>query len=194
MRRNEPKQITELLAEVRTSGRDASDALLPMVYDELHQLAAHLFAQERRGHTLQPTALVHEAWVKLVGNIENIEDRRHFFVIASRAMRQVLTDHARRAQRQKRGEGRKRVTLETTYSSGRTGQAGQAGTVDLVDLDDTLRRLAELNARHAEVVELRILGGLTIQESADALGVSHTTVENDWFMAKAWLRRALNSA
>ncbi len=177
--------ITRLLQSARCGASNASDELLPLVYDQLHQIANRIFADERLGHTLQPTALVHEAWVKLASGIQAAEDRHHFFVIASRAMRRVLTDHARRVKCQKRGDGRKRVTLDTDFGS----EAG--GTLDLLDLEDTLRRLGELNARHAQVVELRILGGLTIQEAAEALGVSHKTVENDWFMARAWLRRAL---
>lgn len=155
------------------------------MYDELQHVANLLFANERRGHTLQPTALIHEAWLKIEGRLDGVEDRKHFFAIASRAMRQVLADHARGAGRLKRGERNKRVTLhENVTESPSTG-------IDLVELDDLFRRLSELNSRHAQVVELRVLGGLTIAETAEVLEVSHSTVESDWFTSRAWLRREL---
>lgn len=180
--------ITRLLRDARAGDTGASEALLPLVYGELQGLANAIFSDERKGHTLQPTALIHEAWMKLAVHLEGVEDRRHFFVLASRAMRQVLADHARGKRRQKRGEGRQRVTLND-----RIGDTDSSG-IDLVEFDDSLTRLAKLNDRHAQVVELRILGGLTIAETAEALGVSHTTIEGDWFMAKAWLRTELTGA
>jgi len=181
----DPHTITRLLKEVRAGDAGAGESLLPLVYDELHGLAGAIFARERSGHTLQPTALIHEAWLKVADLLDRVEDRRHFFIIASRAMRQVLTDHARRVNRDKRGGDRMRVTLD-----GAASPMKEEG-IDLVDLDDSLTRLATLNERHAKVVELRILGGLTIDETAEALGVSHGTIESDWFTAKSWLRLEL---
>lgn len=180
-----PQTITRLLQSARAGDTGAAKALLPLVYAELHGLANGIFSKERNGHTLQPTALIHEAWMKLAGRIDLLEDRHHFFVVASRAMRQVLADHARRVSRLKRGDGRKKVTLDEALG------APRVNGIDLVDLEDSLSRLSSLNARHAQVVELRMFGGLTIAETADALEVSHTTVEADWFTARAWLRNEL---
>jgi len=181
-------QITRLLNQAREGDSEAAESLLPLIYSELHGLAHVIFQRERSDHTLQPTALIHEAWLKMAGHLSHVGDRKHFLLVASRAMRQVLADHARGRHRAKRVEGRKRVTLCGSMKSG-----SEAG-IDLVDLHDTLTRLAKLNARHAQVVEMRILGGLTIAEAAEALGVSHNTVESDWFMAKAWLRKELSLA
>ncbi|MEM7306942.1 MAG: ECF-type sigma factor [Planctomycetota bacterium] len=185
---SDPETVTRLLCGIRSGEAGAAEALLPLVYDQLGALARQVFSDERRGHTLQPTALIHEAWVKLAGHLNALEDRRHFFALAARAMRQVLADHARGGARQKRGGDRRRITLD-----GEVGTARERG-LDLVELDDSLRRLAVLNKRHARVVELRVLGGLTIAETADVLDVSHSTVETDWFTAKAWLRRELARA
>lgn len=181
----EPDVITRLLHSVRAGDADAVAALLALTYEELGQLARVHFASQRQGHTLQPTALIHEAWLKLAGHIDRVGDRQHFFAIASRAMRQVLADHARGKNRMKRQGPHERVTLDQAV--------GKADTrdVDLVDLDDSLRRLAALNERHARVVELRIFGGLTIAETAEELAVSHDTVEKAWFMARAWLQTEL---
>lgn len=184
----DPQTVTRLLHGVRAGEAPAIQELLPVVYDELRGLARALFSDERRAHTLQPTALVHEAWMKLGSHLDGVEDRRHFFALASRAMRQVLADHARQRSRQKRGSVRQRVTLDTSLAAAGSAQ------VDLVDLDDSLARLASLNERHARVVELRLLGGLTIADTADVLGISHATVEADWFTAKAWLRSELGRA
>lgn len=180
------KTVTKLLRDVRSGEEQATESLLAIVYDELRAVASALFANERSGHTLQPTALVHEAWLKLAPHLDHVEDRVHFFAIASRAMRRILIDHGRRARRQKRGAGRKRVTFDEQ------GSWPKPEGIDLVDLGEVLARLATLNDRHARVVDLRILGGLTIPETAQVLGVSHTTVEADWFMAKSWLRTELS--
>jgi RNA polymerase sigma factor (TIGR02999 family) len=177
------REVTRLLAELRDGDKSASERLLPLVYDQLRGLAAAVFAGQRDGHTLQPTALV-EAWLKLAGNLGSIEDRRHFLVVASKAMRQVITDHARGRQRAKRGGGVGRVTLDLNF-------AGRGSELDLVDLADCLGRLAERNAPHAQVVELRLFSGLSIDETAQVLGLSPRTVDSDWAMAKAWLRKEL---
>jgi len=182
--------VTRILSAIEQGDPSAAEQLLPLVYDELHALARGIFSDQRGDHTLQPTALVHEAWLKLAGSLGDLEGRRHFFVLASRAMRQVLTDYARGQLRQKRGGGRHQVTLEADLAAA----PAAVREVDLVALDDSLCRLAELNERHARVVELRFLGGLTIDETADVLGVSHGTIESDWAMAKAWLRSELDSS
>lgn len=189
MQPDAPRTITRLLHGARSGKPEAAGQLLGLVYEGLKDAAVSLFASQHNGHTLQPTALIHEAWMKLAGHLagsaDEIRDRQHFFAVASRAMRQVLTDHARKAGRQKRGDGNRRVTLQEPA----LGQRDNG--VDLVDLEDSLARLAELNERHARMVELRILGGLTIPETADILGVSHATIERDWFTVRSWLRREL---
>lgn len=179
-------QVTQLLSALRSGKEGASDQLLPLVYEELKLLARGAFSNQRNGHTLQPTALVHEAWVKLVGNLETIEDRRHFFVIAGKAMRQVLQDHARAHATQKRGESPARVTLDEGWGK----QAG-SNAVDLISLSDVLDKLGRLNARHAQIVELRVFSGFTISETAEVLDVSPRTVDSDWSMARAWLSKEL---
>ena len=174
------------MRDIEAGDQGAAHALVPLVLDELRGLARAIFAGEREGHTLQPTALINEAWIKLSGQLGRLEDRKQFFAVASRAMRQVLTDHARRLRTRKRGDGNLRVTLSEELEPAR------AQGLDLVDLDDSLTRLAAMNARHAEVVELRILGGLTIAETAEVMKTSPFHVEEDWFMAKAWLRTELS--
>ena len=179
--------VTQLLKRHGEGDADALDSLMGLVYEELHGLARHAFAGERnRQHTLQPTALGHEAWLKLGGGLEDVNSRRHFFALAARAMRQVLADHARSRGRVKRNAGARPVMLDDA-----TDAAFEAD--DLVALDDSLRKLTELNARHARVVELRIFGSLTVLEVAEELGVSRSTVEADWTMARTWLRRELSA-
>lgn len=178
--------ISRLLRQAESGDPEPAGQLLALVYDELRSLAAGIFAGQRADHTLQPTALVHEAWLKLAGNISSVADRRHFFVLASKAMRQVLTDHARGKARIKRGGRRPPgVTLDAAELT------SPVAGIDPVDLEDSLCKLEQLNARHARVVELRLFGSLTIDETAEVLGLSHGTVESDWAMAKAWLRREL---
>jgi len=167
---------------------DAGD-LIPLVYDELRALAAEHLSRERPGHTLQPTALVHEAYMRLA-RLDRIrfENERDFLVAASGAIRRVLVDHARTKGAVKRGCGAQRVTL-----SGLADDASEA-SVDLLALDDALEKLGRKDARKARVAELRYFGGLTIAETASSLSVSTTTVENDWSMARAWLQRELSRA
>lgn len=175
------------LIELAQDGDEASwDQLFDMVYDELRSLARSAFNGQQRRHTLQPTALVHEAWLKLSGRLDSVEGRRHFLAVAAKAMRQVLTDHARAAARQKRGGGQHpTVSLEADDVPKDSDQA------DLVALDEALSRLTQLNERVARVVELRLLGAMTIPEIADTLGVSPRTVDGDWSFARTWLRREL---
>ena len=178
------KTAAELLRHIQDDADLVADRLLPLVYDELRRLADGYMRREQIGHTLQPTALVHEAFFKLVDSSDRtFESRAHFLGVAARAMRQVLVDHARSRNAAKRGGDAVRVTLdESALGSG-------GGDVDLLALDEALTRLASKNKRLAQVVELRYFSGLTIQETATVLGVGHTTVEDDWALARAWLRR-----
>ncbi len=175
-------RIGPLLERARAGDASAAEGLLPLVYDELRKVAGQLFRSERHDHTLQPTALVHEAFVKMVGSARSYDGRRHFLVIAAKAMRQVLADHARARRTEKRGGTRERISLATTTS------ADLGEDVDLVGLDDALRALAARNARAAEVVELRFFAGFTVDEVADSLDLSPSTIESDWRVARAWLR------
>lgn len=162
--------------------------LLPVIYNELRGLAERYLRREPRGHTLQPTALVHEAYLRIV-EITGIDwrDSVHFFTAAAGAMRRVLVDHARRKGADRRGQGRQRVTLNEEHLPG-----GQSD-VDVLELDEALSALAKLNERHARIVELRFFGGLAIPEVATALGVSETTVAMDWRIARAWLNDRLTA-
>jgi RNA polymerase sigma factor (TIGR02999 family) len=167
----------------------SADALLPLVYDQLHEIAARWFGRQPRDHTLQPTALVHEAYVRLASANDcagRWNDRAHFFRVAARAMRQVLVDYARRRGAAKRGHAWQRVTL----SEATDGSA--AHRVDLLALNDALERLAALNERQCRIVELRFLAGMSVEETAAILGVSPRTVKFDWRMARAWLLRELS--
>jgi RNA polymerase sigma factor (TIGR02999 family) len=160
----------------------AAEALFPIAYDELLRVARHHLSRERPGHTLNTTALVHEAYLKLAGDEgTKWRDRARFLAIASRAMRQILVDHARARGRQKRGGGVWPVTLRPDAGS------GQEETVDLLALNEALETLAEHDARLRDVVECRFFGGLTAEETAEALGVSLRTVERDWTRARAYL-------
>jgi len=160
----------------------------PAVYDDLKEIARRFFARQPRNHTLQATALVHEAFVKLAGRSDHWENETHFKAVAAKAMRQILIDHARGKKAEKHGGGVHRISLSGD-------EAGLHGTaecdVDLVALHEALEALAKLDPRKAEVVELRFFGGLSIVETAEALGVSHMTVSNDWAMARAWIAEQL---
>ena len=167
------------------------DAWLPLVYDCLRELAGQALRRERAAHTLQPTALAHEAYLRLAGGrAVDCRDETHFLAIAAHAVREVLVDHARRRQALKRGGDRARVTLALGDVLDRE-QRGGADVIDLLALDEALVTLATLNARAARVVELRFFSGLSIDETARALGVSSGTVDVDWRFARAWLSREL---
>jgi RNA polymerase sigma factor (TIGR02999 family) len=178
------QRVTELLEHARRPGA-ASDELLGLVYDELRELADAFFARKRASHTLQPTALVHEAWLKLSGVDDAWESRRHFFFVAAKAMRQVLADHARGRGSLKRGSEWRKVTLSDT------DEPSQGAEIDAPALDDALARLAEIDPRYAAIVELRFFAGLPVEEVAASLGVSERTVLLDWRTARAWLRKEL---
>ncbi|MFN0138181.1 MAG: sigma-70 family RNA polymerase sigma factor [Phycisphaerae bacterium] len=183
--------VTHVLAEIAAGSDSAVARLLPLVYDELRALARSHFREQKADHTLQPTALVHEAFVKMVGiSAEKLRDRDHFFAVAATAMRQILIDHARRKQADKRGGDRERVTLDLAGPVG-DDSALSVGGVDVLTLEDALQRLAERDERKARIVELRVYAGLTCEQTAQVLGVSPKTVEADWYMARAWLRREL---
>jgi len=183
-----PSGVTELLRRWNSGDREAMDRLMPIVYDELRRLAAGYLRGERPGHTLQPTALVHEAYLRLVRQ-DRVEwqNRAHFFGIAASMMRRVLVDHARRRQAEKRDAGGFRLTLQL-------GEAFEAARdPELLELDQALGRLERLDADQARVVELRFFGGLTVEETAVVLGISTATVKREWRTAKAFLRREMAS-
>lgn len=182
---DQPRTVTALLEDVRRGDRSALDRLLATAYAELHGIAERHMSRERGDHTLQPTALVHEAFLRLVGSAPlPFEDRLHFFRAASQVMRRVLVDHARARNAAKRGND-----LRVTLDEGVGAVANR--TIDLLVLDDALTRLAEVDPRWAQVVELRFFAGLEVAEVAEALGVSAPTVKRDWRFAKAWLANEL---
>ncbi len=180
-------EVTRLLVDWSNGDQAAVDQLMPLVYDELHRLAERHMRRERSEHTLQPTALVHEAYCRLIDQHRvHWQNRAQFFGIAAQQMRRILVDHARRRQYAKRQGSEHLISLDDAVlpAPGRSA--------DLVALDDALCSLAELDARMAQIIELRIFGGLTIEESAAVLGVSNTTVITDFKAARAWLYRELN--
>ncbi len=181
------QDVTGLLLEWQQGDGDALDKLTPLVYDELRRIAHRYMQQERGGHTLQTTALVHEAYVRLVGG-QKIEwqNRAHFYGVVAQVMRHVLIDHARRLQYIKHGGDAQRISLEDV------AVMPHARAAELLALDEALDELARLDPRKARVVELRYFGGLSIEETADVLDISAMTVRRDWRAAKAWLYRALN--
>lgn len=182
-----PDDVTNLIRRSSSGDLDARARLFSSVYVELRRLARGVLRAERRDHTLQPTALVHEAYVRLAKSDSPCTSRSHFFGIAASAMRRILVDHARARDAQKRGGGLARLTLETLEQAGQDPCAG----VDVLVLDDALTRLESLDPRQCEIVELRFFGGLSVEETATAMGVSERTVKRDWQMARAWLRREI---
>jgi RNA polymerase sigma factor (TIGR02999 family) len=178
--------ITALLDGWGRGDRRALDELLPLVYAELRRMAARQLDHERAGHSLQPTALVHEAYLRLVDQRHvNLQNRAHFFGVAAQVMRRVLVDHARRHLAGKRGDGVRPISIDRALNTpGPTA-------IPILDLDDALERLAKLDAGLARIVELRAFGGLTIEEAAQVLNVSPSTAKREWRTAKAWLTREL---
>ena len=186
---HETHEVTRLLQELDEGHAGAADRLAPLVYDELHVLAVHAMRREQQGHTLRPTALLHEAFLRLVGQQEaGWQSRSHFYGIAASAMRRILVDHARRRRAAKR-DGGLRVTLDDSASA--VAGADGANVLDVIALDDALKRLGALDERQARVVELRFFAGLEIEETARALGISPATVKRDWTFARAFLQREL---
>jgi RNA polymerase sigma factor (TIGR02999 family) len=180
--------VTHILNSIGSGDPESADDLLPLVYDELRQLAAARMSGERAGHTLQATALVHEAWVKLAGSDGEAlhwNGRRHFYAAAAEAMRRILIDHARRKMTARRGGDWLRITF------GDHEAPRSATPPEMIDLNDALERLAEIDEEKAEVAKLRLFGGLTVVEIASTLDVSEATITRRWSYVKAWLSREL---
>ena len=181
------QNTTQLLSGVVQGNRQDAEALMPLVYDELRVLAAKRLQAERAGHTLQPTALVNEVYLRMIDQTRvDWRDRSHFFAVAASVMRRILIDHARKRAAEKRGGGARRLMIEPDFEL-----TEDTNPADLVALDDLLNELCRLNERHARIVELRFFTGLNISETAEALGVSTATVKNDWRVARAWLMSQL---
>ena len=182
-----PRDVTLLLNQIGNGDSSAPEELLSLVYDELRKLASGYLKNERPDHTLQATALVHEAYLRLV-DWENVswQNRSHFFAVSAQIMRNILVDHARKKKAEIHGGNLQKLALDDAISF------SQSREVDLVDLDDALLELEKLDQRQSKIVELRFFAGLTIEETAHALNVSTMTVSRDWNFAKAWLYRRLN--
>lgn len=182
-----PNEITQLLRKWSEGDRAALDQLMPVVYQELRKLANAYLRDEKPGHTLQPTALINEAYLRLVGqNFPEWQSRKHFYGVAAQLMRQVLVEHARARSAAKRGGGGQKLSLDEAINY------SQEQASDLVALDDALTALARFDERKARVVELRYFGGFSVEEVADALGVSVATVGREMRMAQAWLHREMS--
>lgn len=180
-------QATQLVNQSAAGDRAASERLFVLLYDDFRRLAGLYLKDEGCGHTLQPTALVHEAFLRMIDQTRvEWHGRTHFFAIGAQAMRRILVDHARRRRRLKRGGGRVRITLNERLA------VSPARDEDLLAVDDALKKLAEVDPRQATIVELRFFGGLSVEEVAEVLGASKRTVEAEWTMVRAWLRRELS--
>lgn len=184
-----PSEVTQLLKKATGGSGQALDDLFPLVYDELRRLARFQLRGEEERHTLQATALVHEAYMRLVDRTcLEVRDRAHFFALASKVIRRLLVDYYRRRRADKRGGNRLRVTIDKAVSP------FAAPSVDILALDEALEKLARLDERKSRVVELRFFGGLSVEEAAAVLGVSDRTIEGDWFFARAWLKKELEKS
>lgn len=180
-------EVTQLLVRWRSGDREALDSLLPLVYDELRLIARHYLQRERAGHTLQSTALVNEAYVRLVAqDFPEWQNRAHFFAVAAQLMRQILVDYARSHRSSKRGGQFYKVTLSEAE------QQPLSTDIDIIALDDALKNLAEMDLQQCRVVELKFFAGLSIDDTAEVLGISPSTVKRDWMTARAWLYRELD--
>lgn len=181
------RDVTRLLDDWSRGNRAALDELIPLVHAELHRLARGYLAREKPGHTLQPTALINEAYLKLVGEREmKWQNRSHFVAVAAQLMRFILVDHARRKGYQKRGGDAVRVTFDESL------EVSDERGAELVALDDALKKLAAQDERKAKIAELRYFGGLSVEETAEAMSVSVATIMRDWRLTKAWLQRELS--
>lgn len=178
--------LTQLLIRWSDGDKTALDEIVPLVYQELRRLASSYLNRERQNHTLQPTALVHEVYMRLAGQQNaDFQNRTQFFGLASKIMRNVLVDHARSQKRAKRGGSQGKLSLAEA------DRFNSQSDIDLIALDDALNELAVTNPQHSQIVELRYFGGLTIEETASVLSVSHATVERGWQFARAWLKTRL---
>lgn len=178
-------EVSRLLASLNAGDARAVDALVPLVYKELRRLAGHYLKQERPGHTLQPTALVHEAFLKLVGQDTAWQNRTHFFAMAANLMRRILVDYARSHDAKKRGGAAEKVSLDDAFVFAKERPA------EVVALDEAMKELAKIDPRRAQVVELKFFGGLDTDEIAEVLCVHSNTVLRDWNLARAWLKTQL---
>lgn len=186
MQQESSRAITRLLIRWRDGDREALDTLMPIVYAELRRLAQHYLSRERGDHTLQSTALVHEAYLRLAGqNPPYWENRAHFFGIAAHIMRQILVEHARAKNTAKRGGGVCRITLDEAL------EIQQKSDVDVIALDAALDRLSDLDPQQSRIVEMRFFAGLSIEDTAEVIGISPATVKRDWTSARAWLHREI---
>ena len=184
-----PSEVTQLLVRWRGGDRKALDSLLPLVYDELRRIARHYLQGERTGHTLQSTALVNEAYVRMVAqDFPQWQNRAHFFAVAAQLMRQILVDYARSHRAAKRGGEVYKVALDEAEEQPFTPD------VDVLALDQALKELAEMDRQQSRVVELKFFAGLSIEDTAEVLGVSASTVKRDWITARAWLYRELHGS
>lgn len=182
------KEVTIFLKAWGGGNREARDQLLVLVYKEMRKLAAKYLKQQRPDHTLQPTALVHEAYLKLIDTSEiNWQDRAHFFAVAAQTMRNILVDHARALAADKRGGGMRKIALDEISGTSKKQD------VDLIDLNDALERLAAQDELQGRLIELRFFGGLTIEDTAEVLKISPATVKREWAMARAWLFREMKA-
>jgi len=189
MSKPQPEEVTQLLLDWSNGNRAALDKLFPLVHAELHRLAGRFMAKERHGHTLQTSALVNEAYLRLIDQRRvQWQNRAHFFAIASQLMRRIVVDHARAHAQVKRGGGARRVSLENA------AELSPKPASDLIALDEALEGLAAIDPRRSRVVELRFFGGLSVEETAETLEVSTITVMRDWKLAKAYLYRAIRNA
>ena len=183
-----PGEVTRLLLAWRQGDRSALDRLIPLVYSELHRMAERYLRGERPGHTLQPSAIVNEAYLRLLGRQgANWQNRAHFFAVAAQSMRRILVEHARRRETKKRGGRGARYLLDTVVMT-------EPRAVDLIAVDDALGRLTELDSEQGRIVELRFFGGLTEEETAEVLEISPSTVHRKWLLAKAFLHRELSGS
>jgi RNA polymerase sigma-70 factor, ECF subfamily len=182
-----PGEVTRLLAELRAGEAGANERLISLVYPELHRLASACMRREQPGHTLQTTAVVHEAYLRLLGANACWEDRAHFFGVAARTMRQVLVDHARRRIANKRGNARRRVVLHEALL------ISEEHLDDVLALDRALEKLARIDPRQSRLVEMRFFAGLSVEEAARCLHISAPTVKREWRSARAWLRREMGA-
>jgi len=190
LRRDSSHPVTELLTRWSEGDLAARDALVPLVYDELRRIARRCLADRRGNHTLQPTALVHEAYLRLARrDSDNWRDRTHFFALAAQMMRQILIDYARKGAAAKRGGNA--VTLTLDEASDPSVDKSNS-SLDLIALDDAMKKLASLDARQCKIVELRFFGGLSIEETAQMIDISPTTAKREWATARVWLHHAMS--
>ena len=189
---SEPHAVTRLLGDLRRGRHEAAGEVLPLVYDELRAIAARYMRRERPDHTLQPTALVHDAFLKLVDQTRvEWQDRAHFFAVASQAMRRILVDHARAHRAEKRGAGADHVEISAAVAA--DGRPDSLSHEDVLALDAALTELGAVDPAQARIVELRYFGGLSIEEAAEAMSISPATLKREWAVARAWLRRRLTA-